>query len=135
MTFWIFVIIGGLVVVVFGLAIVVAWLAKQVLTLRRQLAESQRLAEDQARDMAGLCAAGITQYRRQSGIEDRISKLERRSVENPARSGALIKPLDSAVEQARRGADTASLCADFGLAREEAALLVRMHGTSAREST
>lgn len=106
------------------------WLA---LRQRRLEARCQLMMDTQQRllrDISGLCAAAVriderllTQSRRLDQIAALTEDLEHQDTTN-------VPSYQIAIERINQGANVETLVKECGFSREEAALLIRMHGSS-----
>lgn len=80
-------------------------------------------------DIAGLCQAGVCQDGRISThsrqLQELVDKIEVISYQD--QSG---QSFHAAISAARKGADVQSLIERYGLTRDEAELLIRLHGSA-----
>lgn len=137
---WLWWAIAGIsVVLLVSIAIVLAWLWRQQqkhkLELRELAAQLQRSSDD----LAGLCSAAVAVDQRLAVNESRLNKvLENLSVP-PAQPEPLHQDVVAeeepqaqgyqlAIEKIRQGANVEDLMKSCGLTRDEAMLLVRLHG-------
>lgn len=100
----------------------VGLLRGEVDTLARRLA-------GQSDDIAGLCSAALSVDQRLGQDEKRLGELFD-WMESQRTQEKLNQPYHSAISLIKRGADEAQLVAECGISREEAALLLRLHGSA-----
>jgi phage shock protein A len=119
-----------------GLTALVAALAALNLA-RRALARQESLESGLAglsRELEHLASISVRTGRRVqrveqefSGVAERVDEVEARGVATAGRP-----ELEQAIDQARRGAEPATLAKTFGLSSGEADLLARLHGQKKR---
>mgnify|MGYP001611507450 CR=1 FL=1 len=110
-----------------GVAVALVVCYRQVRYLRQEVESLARRLAGQTDDIVGLCSAALS-------VDQRLAKNEKRLgelfdwVESQKTQEKLNQPYHSAIELIRRGGDAAQLVAQCGISREEAALLLRLHG-------
>lgn len=110
-----------------GLAGVLAHLLRTLRSQRRAHEELVARLAVQTDDLSGLCAAAVNLDKRILRHEQRLGELHG-WLEDRKTEERLNQPYHSAIDLIRRGADAASLVAECGISREEANLLLRLHG-------
>jgi len=126
------------------LLIVLLWLIREHRNLKRQCQALSEQIQRGSIDVAGLCSAAVAVDRRLAASESRLEDLigfvgdlaaqpkpqpdapvaERVPIHDPAPA----QGYDQVIEKIRRGADVEELVKNCGLTRDEAMLLVRLHG-------
>lgn len=92
--------------------------------VKRQFSILQEQLNHQEHDISGLCSAVDS---RMKDFDDFLELLDGRLTEFEQRQLA-AEPYQNAIEYVRQGAGAQQLMQTFGLSREEAALLIRLHG-------
>ncbi|PKM11700.1 MAG: DUF2802 domain-containing protein [Gammaproteobacteria bacterium HGW-Gammaproteobacteria-3] len=126
--------------------VLVVWLLIDHIRLKRRYRILAEHVNNHNRDIAGLCTAAVTVDSRLSGADDVLQSLSAKLAdydireeleqivrEDKPESGDDAEPsYQNAIARARAGADAAELMQRFGLSRDEAALLIRLHGINSR---
>lgn len=119
-----------------GLALVLVililiWLVFAYAKLKRELQNLKDYAERNHKDIAGLCSAAITVDTRLQERDQLIKELQQKLTQlNTVETTA--QPYHSVIQKVRSGADLNELMQNCGLSRDEAALLIRLHGKQER---
>ncbi|MGR9117015.1 MAG: DUF2802 domain-containing protein [Gammaproteobacteria bacterium] len=119
--------IAGLAALIAVIALL-AWLIIEHLRLKRQLRALADRVDNQNRDIAGLCSAAVTVDSRLTGADDLLKSLAEKLTDYELKEEA-EQPYHNVIQRVRQGADAAELMQQFGLSRDEAVLLIRLHGT------
>lgn len=107
--------------------VVLAWLVMQNRKLKReQLALTEYVARS-SRDIASLCSAAVAVDNRMLTTDEMVRGLVEK-IADFAQTEQTSQPYHSAIQQARSGASIEELMHNAGLSRDEAALLIRLHG-------
>lgn len=122
--------LAGLAVLIVIFALI-AWLIVEHLKLKRQYQILTDHVNNHNRDIAGLCSAAVTVDNRLSGADDSLKTLAEKLADYELREEA-EQPYHNVIQQVRQGADAAELMQKFGLSRDEAVLLIRLHGTQSK---
>jgi len=103
------------------------WMAREVLKLK---ANNLRLVEQINginNDVVGLCSAAVRvdsrialNVKQVEGLLNKLGEYEQKEIE--------ALPYHSVIQKVRAGASAQDLVKDCGLSREEAALLIKVHG-------
>jgi hypothetical protein len=109
----------------------VFWLILVYKKLRQDYINLNDCVERNNRDIAGLCSAAVSVDSRLSdnnsqlnGILEKVSGFEQHEqYEDPP-----VLPYHNAIQKVRNGADAEELIKQCGLSREEAVLLIHLHG-------
>lgn len=109
------------------MALALAACYRQVQHLRQEMADMARRLSHQTDDIAGLCSAALSVDQRLVQGEKRLGDLFD-WMESQKTQERLNQPYHSAIDLIRRGGDVTQLVAQCGISREEAALLLRLHG-------
>lgn len=121
-------ILAGFAVVLVFLSVVVLWL----LVSQRKLKQANQALLEQIdsihKDVAGLCSAAVKVDSRLSSNTEQLADIfEQLSTHEQKEEEAL--PYHSVIQKVRAGASANELIKECGLSREEAALLLKLHGT------
>ncbi|BBL71486.1 DUF2802 domain-containing protein [Methylogaea oryzae] len=100
---------------------------RRVTLLRGEVDTLTRRLSGQSDDIAGLCSAALSVDQRLGHDEKRLGELFD-WMESQRTQEKLNQPYHSAISLIKRGADEAQLVSECGVSREEAALLLRLHG-------
>ena len=108
--------------------IVLLWLLRTQLKLKRDYLVVKNLVQGITSDIAGLCSAAVSVDHRivstgeqLHGILEKISDFQKNE---PS-----MHPYSSDIEKVRSGASINDLMQSSGLSHDEAALLIRLHGS------
>jgi hypothetical protein len=110
----------------FGCVVAIVRLNRSVAQWRERCAYLEASLPGLQREIERFASISVRTGRQVKRIEHDYSDVAERVDLVEARGPA--KALDQAIAQARRGADTRRLSAEFGLSRGEAELVARMHG-------
>ncbi len=110
--------------------------------LERELKVLEERLQRSNEDLAGLCSAAVAVDRRLAANDNRLNTIADR-VSRPIQAPApQLHPIqdepapaqgyEDVIQKSRRGADIDELVRDCGLTRDEALLLMRLHGGSKR---
>ena len=80
-------------------------------------------------DMAGLCQAGLSQDNQISEHARQLNRLVER-IEDLGRQDQGSPSFHAAISAVRKGADAESLVERYGITRDAAELLIRLHGSA-----
>ena len=107
---------------------VLVWLILAHKKLRQDFIILSEYVERNNNDIAGLCSAAVSVDSRLSdnnaqlnGIVEKVADFEQHEQQSK-------QPYHSAIQKVRNGADAEELIQQCGLSREEAVLLIRLHG-------
>jgi hypothetical protein len=125
-------------VVVFILAMLV-WLLRQQQTLKQQFQRLEERVQRSNEDVAGLCSAAVAVDRRLAANDSRLNSIvdqvntQRQTVANVASAEPVpASGYEDVIQKIRNGVGIEELVRDCGLTRDEAVLLMRLHGGSKR---
>jgi hypothetical protein len=116
-----------------GLAGVLVYILRTQRRLRREHDGLASRIAAQTDDVSGLCAAAVSMDRRILQYQQRVGNLHD-WMEDRKTEERLHQPYHAAIDLIRRGADAQHLVAECGISREEANLLLRLHGGADHES-
>ncbi|MGR9046709.1 MAG: DUF2802 domain-containing protein [Gammaproteobacteria bacterium] len=109
------------------IVLVVIWLTVEHLKLKREFRILAEHVNNHNRDIAGLCSAAVTVDSRLTGADDLLKNLAEKLSDYEHKEEA-DQPYHNVIQRVRQGADVAELIQKFGLSRDEAVLLIRLHG-------
>jgi hypothetical protein len=108
--------------------ILLFWLMIERSRLKRELTMLTEYVNRNNTDIAGLCSAAITIDTRLGDYEERLEDLSQ-IVSELHRTEIAAQPYHSVIQKIRAGASVTELMQNSGLSRDEAVLLIRLHGT------
>lgn len=106
---------------------VIVWLVIQNQKLTREYNALSEYVARSSRDIASLCSAAVAVDNRMLSTDEVVRDLVEK-IADYAQSEQSSQPYHSAIQQARNGASIEDLMQTSGLSRDEAALLIRLHG-------
>lgn len=121
------------------LAVVLVWLLREHKKLKQAFGQLEDKLQRSHEELAVLCSAAVAvdqhlaaNDQRLNGILDQLNTYQQPLV--PVASLVNDEPelqgYDAAIQKIRRGADVDELVKDCGMTRDEAVLLIRLHGGS-----
>lgn len=119
------------------IAVVLLWLLRELKLLRREYRLLAEQLQSSKEDVAGLCAAAVVVDQHLSAhdaqLEGLITSVPAQQPAEPvvaqvAKSVEEPQEYDRAIQKIRRGAGVDELVKECGLTRDEAVLLIRLHG-------
>jgi len=127
MTIIIAVIAGVVSLVVLALV----WLVRKYLKLKRDYQDLAEIVHGYNNDIRELYAAALTVDERITATDGQISSLSAK-VSDFQQHEPSNHPYSEAIQKARSGASVSELMQNSGLSQDEAALLIRLHGSKTR---
>ncbi|MGH8547128.1 MAG: DUF2802 domain-containing protein [Methylococcales bacterium] len=115
------------VTVVLGLLVIHLWRVST--RLRSEMRFVQVAISAFGNDIAGLCQAGVCQDNRISDQGQQLQKLAER-MHDLGRQDPAGQSFHAAIAAARKGADVQVLIGQYGITRDAAELLIRLHGSA-----
>lgn len=109
------------------LAVALVVCHRRIRSLRQEMEALSRRLAGQSDDVAGLCSAALNVERRLAQDEKRLGELFDWMAGQKTEE-RLHSPYHAAIDLIRRGGDVEQLVAQCGISRDEAALLLRLHG-------
>jgi len=126
----------GLAATVVVMLAVLVWVLRVNTRLKRDLLRLEGIVKVNCNDIAGLCNAAVTVDNRINTTESQLNELwgqldqyqqqAERNIEESAH------PYSGDIRKVRSGASVDELMQSSGLTHDEAALLIRLHGSSQR---
>ncbi|AMK77348.1 MULTISPECIES: DUF2802 domain-containing protein [Methylomonas] len=125
-------------IVVFVLVILV-WLLRQQQTLKKQFQLLEERVQRSNEDVAGLCSAAVAVDRRLAANDSRLNSIvdQVNTQRQTVTSVTPVEPIpasgyEDVIQKIRSGVGIEELVRDCGLTRDEAVLLMRLHGGGKR---
>jgi type II secretory pathway component PulF len=119
------------VVTVFIVIILLIWLVRTQLKLKHDYRLLANVVHGNNNDIAGLCSAALTVNSRITTTEDQIKILWAKSADHK-KNEQYDHPYSGVLQKIRSGASVHELMQNSGLSHDEAALLIRLHGSEAK---
>jgi len=112
---------------------ILVWLVRAYLSLRRDYQMLSDRVGSSYNDLAGLCSAALAMDRRMDISDEQLQRLWTKLSEmsDSAVGEQPDHPYRSVIQKVRSGASVAELMQSSGLSHDEAALLIRLHGSKA----
>jgi hypothetical protein len=126
-------IIEGITIVV--MLVVLFWLVRTQLRLKRDYQVLNDIVHGNSNDIAGLCSAALTVDSRIATVDSRIAVTDGQIDDLAAKIGEVEQndqsshPYSGDIRKVRSGASVNELMKNSGLSHDEAALLIRLHGS------
>jgi type II secretory pathway component PulF len=127
MTIIIAIVIGMVLTVV----IVLVWLVRAHLKLRQDYQVLVDVVHGNNNDIADLCAAALTTDSRIAATDEQLSALCVK-ISDYQNNESSTHPYSQVIQKVRSGASVSELMQNSGLSQDEAALLIRLHGSKAQ---
>ncbi|MFW5443680.1 MAG: DUF2802 domain-containing protein [Methylococcaceae bacterium] len=109
---------------------VLVWLILQHKKLRQDFIVLSAVVERNNKDIAGLCSAAVSVDNRVYENKEQLKGIVEKVVDFEQHEQQLSQPYHGAIQRVRNGATAEELIQQCGLSREEATLLIRLHGQS-----
>ena len=107
--------------------IVLIWLVYDRFKLKKEIEALTDSVNRNNRDISGLCSAAITIDTRMTEGADQLNAALQK-INDLQRTESTAQPYYSVIQKIRAGATVADLMQNSGLSRDEAVLLIRLHG-------
>ncbi len=121
------IVLAALGAITFILLLLVLWLLVGYRKLKKELRVLNDFVTRNNKDIAGLCSAAITIDARLNENQEQLVGLQQEMTQLHTPE-ATPQPYHSVIQKVRSGADINELMQNCGLSRDEAALLIRLHG-------
>lgn len=118
-----------LIVITIVIVGVLVWLFQELKKLKQEILTLSGNVERNNRDIAGLCSAAVSVDTQIIDNNERIKGIVEKVTDFEQHEQQLTQPYHDAIQRVRDGANTEELMQKCGLSREEAVLLIRLHGT------
>ncbi|MDP2901706.1 MAG: DUF2802 domain-containing protein [Methylovulum sp.] len=114
-----------------AMAAVLAWLVMAYLALKHDYQRLSERVSSTHNDLAGLCSAALAVDRRMDTADGQLKRLSETLAGLPEHrpNGQPDHPYRSVIQKVRGGANVNELMQSAGLSHDEAALLIRLHGS------
>ena len=127
-------IIAVVTVVVIIVVSVLVWLVRAHLKFRHDYQILVDIVHSNNNDIADLCAAALTADGRMAAIDEQISAVDAKISEYQHHNNEMsAHPYGLIIQKVRNGASVSELMQNSGLSQDEAALLIRLHGSKAHK--
>lgn len=134
-------IVEGVVIAI--MLVVIFWLVRAQLKLRYDYQVLNDIVHSNSNDISGLCSAALTVDSRIVEVDNRIAEVDSRIAvtdghindlaakiaEVEQEGGQSAHPYSGDIRKVRSGASVNELMQNSGLSHDEAALLIRLHGS------
>lgn len=117
--------------VVIVLALVLVWLLRAHLKLKCAYQVLTDIVHGHNNDIRDLCAAALTVNEHIATTDGQISAL-RAKISDYQQNEPSTHPYSLAIQKVRSGASVSELMQNSGLSQDEAALLIRLHGSGSK---
>jgi hypothetical protein len=121
-------VIAGVVII---LVIALVWLVRTHLKLKRDYQSLVDAVQGHNNDIADLCAAALAADGHIAAMDEQIGDLGTKVSDNQHYE-ASSHPYGQVIQKVRGGATVSELMQKSGLSQDEAALLIRLHGSKER---
>jgi hypothetical protein len=128
---WMAIIIAVVIGVVSIIVIVLVLLVRKYLKLKRDYQDLTEIVHGYNNDIRELYAATLTVDERVAATDEQINSLSAK-VSDFQQHEPSSHPYSEAIQKARSGASVSELMQNSGLSQDEAALLIRLHGSKTR---
>ncbi|MGZ8163253.1 MAG: DUF2802 domain-containing protein [Methylobacter sp.] len=118
-------------IAVFTLIILLTWLVRAQLKLKHDYRLLANIVHGNNNDIAGLCSAALAVNNRITTTEEQIKALWTKSADYK-KNEQYDHPYSGVLQKIRSGAGVHELMQDCGLSHDEAALLIRLHGSEGK---
>jgi len=115
-------------VIVFFVVMVLIWLVSRYKKLDSEYRVLSDHIERNNRDIAGLCSAAVSVDSKLIDSNNQLKEMVKKVSDFELNEQHTSQPYHSAIQKVRSGADVDELVGKCGLSREEALLLIRLHG-------
>lgn len=122
------ILIPGLAAILGVMLIFLLWLTMDHLKLKRNYRALAEHLNNHNKDIVGLCTASVGVDSRLAEANAMINELSEKIADFEQREEE-AKPYHAIIQKVRSGADVAELTQKFGISRDEAVLLIRLHGS------
>ena len=126
-------VIEGVIIVV--MLVVLFWLVRAQLKLKHDYQALNDIVQSNSNDIAGLCSAALTVDSRIATVDNRIAVTDGQIDDLAAKIAEVEQndqsshPYSGDIRKVRSGASVNELMQNSGLSHDEAALLIRLHGS------
>lgn len=121
------ILIPGLAAILGVMLIFLLWLTMDHLKLKRNYRALAEHLNNHNKDIVSLCTASVSVDSRLAEADAMIDELSEKIADFEQREEE-AKPYHAIIQKVRSGADVTELTQKFGISRDEAVLLIRLHG-------
>jgi uncharacterized membrane protein YccC len=121
-------VVTGVVIII---VIVLFWLARTHLKLKHDYQVLADVVHGHNNDIADLCAAALAADGHIAATDEQISDLCTK-ISDYQHNEPSTHPYSQVIQKVRNGASVSELMQNYGLSQDEAALLIRLHGSKAQ---
>ncbi len=114
-----------------AVSVVLLWLVVEHNKLKRTCRELEQAVGRNSKDIAGICSAAVSVDNRLQGNDERLRAIAAKLAQNESlkrQQPDASQPYHSAIQRIHRGAAADELVRECGLTRDEAVLLISLHG-------
>jgi len=111
--------------------VALVWLVRAHLKLRQDYQALVDVVHGNNNDIADLCAAALTTDSRIAATDEQLSALCVK-ISDYQNNESSTHPYSQVIQKVRSGASVSELMQNSGLSQDEAALLIRLHGSKAQ---
>lgn len=117
--------------IVITIAIVgmLVWLLQEHKKLKQEFLALSGNVERNNRDIAGLCSAAVSVDTQMIDNSEQLKGIVEKVTDFEQHEQQATQPYHNAIQRVRDGASAEELMQECGLSREEAVLLIRLHGS------
>jgi hypothetical protein len=112
------------------IVIVLVWLIRAHLKLKRDYQVLADVVHGHDNDIADLCAAALTADGHMAATNEQLNDLCAK-ISDYEHNESSTHPYSQVIQKVRSGASVSELMQNSGLSQDEAALLIRLHGSKA----
>lgn len=109
------------------ISILLVWLTFDHIKLKRRYRALAEHLNNHNLDIVGLCSASVGVDNRLAETAELLKELTEK-IDDFEQREEESKPYHAIIQKVRSGADVAELTQEFGISRDEALLLIRLHG-------
>lgn len=119
----------SLIVIIFILVAALVWVVLEQIKLKQDYAQLSNNIERHNKDIAGLCSAALSVDNRISRNDEQLKAVVEQAIEVEQEGQQSNQSYEDAIQRVRHGESVEELVQHCGLSREEAELLIRLHGS------
>ena len=120
-----------------ALLLVIFWLSRLVLANKRAVANLTMIVESNKNDIYGLCSAALTVNENNANVHEQLHELKQQithltdKISQLEQGDFMSNPYNDNIRKVKSGASVEELMKQSDLSYDEAALLIRLHGSKA----
>ena len=120
----------AVIAIIIGVVIIVPiWLIRTHLKLKRDYQTLATIVYGHDNDIADLCAAALVVDGYRAATDEQLSALNQKISDYQQKNESASHPYSQDIQKVRGGASVSELMQKSGLSQDEAALLIRLHGS------